>query len=101
MIAGAARRQDDALGLAQLLRIEVEAAEVGGALGIVEPAAQGVLQRFGLLVDLLEHVVLEDALVGVGGVPVDVLDRRLDADPLRSRIASRPASARTAGCPSR
>ena len=56
--------------------VEVQAAEVGGGVGVVEPAAQGVLQRLGLLVDLLEHVVLEDALVGVAGVPVDVVDAR-------------------------
>ena len=43
--------------------VEVQAAEVGGGVGVVEPAAQGVLQRLGLLVDLLEHVVLERALV--------------------------------------
>ena len=47
--------------------VEVQAAEVGGRVGVVEPAAHGVLERFGLLVDLLEHVVLEAALVGVAG----------------------------------
>ena len=65
VIAGAARRQDDALDLAQLLRVEVQAAEVGAAFVIVEPAAQGVLQRLGLLVDLLEHEVLEVAHIDV------------------------------------
>src|SRR5439155_5993477 len=45
VVAGAARRQDDPLGAAQLLRVEVEAAEVGGGVGVVEAAAQGVLQR--------------------------------------------------------
>ena len=54
--------------------VEVQAAEVGRGVGVVEPAAHGVLQRLGLLVDLLEHVVLEVALVGVAGVPVDGVD---------------------------
>ena len=55
--------------------VEVQAAEVGGGVGVVEPAAHGVLERLGLLVNLLEHVVLEVALVGVAGVPVDVRGR--------------------------
>ena len=76
VIAGAARGQDDALGAAELLRVEVQAAEVSGGVGVVEPAAQGVLQRFGLLVDLLEHVVIEDALVGVARRPSRSCGRR-------------------------
>ena len=82
VVAGAAGGQDDALGPAQLLRVEVQAAEVGGGVGLVEPAAQGVLQRLGLLVDLLEHVVLEDALVGVAGIPVELVNVGRHFDPL-------------------
>ena len=63
MIAGAAGGHDDAIDAAQLLGLEIEAAEVGAAIGVAEPAAHGVFQRLGLLVNLLEHVVLEIALV--------------------------------------
>ena len=45
--------------------VEVQAAEVGGGVGVVEPAAHRVGERLRLLVDLLEHVVREVALVGV------------------------------------
>ena len=70
VIAGAAGRQDDALDLAQLLRCRGSGRRSGRVrVGVVEPAAQGVLQRFGLLVNLLEHVVLEVALVGVARRP--------------------------------
>src|SRR5262249_38213583 len=78
VVAGAAGGEDEALGPPQLADVEVEAAEAGGAVGGVEPAAGGVLQRLGLLVDLLEHGVGEDAPGGVRGVPLDVADRGLD-----------------------
>ena len=42
---------------AELLRREVQAAELGRGRVAVEPAAHGVLDRLGLLEDLLEHVV--------------------------------------------
>ena len=54
----AAGRHHDALDRAQLLRREVQAAELGRGVVAIEPAAHGVLDRFGLLEDLLEHVVL-------------------------------------------
>ncbi len=54
--------------------IEIEAAQVSAAIDVVEPAAHGVFQRLGLLVNLLEHVVLEIALGGVAWIPVDLLD---------------------------
>ena len=79
VVAGAARRQDDALHLAQPARVDVEAAEVGGRVGLVEPAAQGVLDRLGLLVDLLEHVVFVDAPVRLGGLGFDRVQGRGDA----------------------
>ena len=63
VVARAARRHHDPLGLAQPLHVEVEAAEVGRAVGLVQPAAQGVLQRLGLFVDLLEHEMVEAARV--------------------------------------
>ncbi len=50
---------------AELLGVEVQAAEVRGGVALVEPAAQGVLEGLGLLVDLLEHVVLVSAEVDV------------------------------------
>ena len=61
VVARAAGGHDDAVDLAELLRREVQAAEVGGAVGLVEPAAHRRRERLGLLVDLLEHVVREVA----------------------------------------
>ena len=40
--------------------------------------AHGVFQNFGLLVNFLEHVVLEVAFFAVAGVPVDVVYRGVD-----------------------
>jgi hypothetical protein len=71
---------------------QVQAAEVGGGIGIVESASQGVLQRFGLLVDLLEHVVLEDPLVDVLRFPVDGLDRGFHDGP--ALVQDSPGSGR-------
>src|SRR5262249_28674426 len=39
-----------------------------------EPAAHGVLQRLRLLINLLQHEVRKRPLVGVTGVPVDLVD---------------------------
>ena len=41
----------------KLLRRKIQAAEHGRRFVAAEPAAHGVLQRFGLLEDFLEHVV--------------------------------------------
>ena len=59
---------------------EVQAAEVGGRVGVVEPAAHRVLERLRLLVDLLEHVVREVALVRVAVAQevADVVRRDID-----------------------
>ena len=50
------------------------------ASAVVEPAAHRVGDRLGLLVDLLEHVVREIALLGVGIAEefADVEDRDID-----------------------
>src|ERR1041385_3121290 len=42
MIAGPTRRQNDTFGAAELLSVEVESAEVGAGVGVVESAAEGV-----------------------------------------------------------
>ena len=63
VIAGAARRHDDAIRLTQPLHVEIEAAEMGRAVALFQSAAQGVLERFGLFVNLLEHEMLEAARV--------------------------------------
>ena len=39
--------------------VQVQAAEVGGGVVVVRAGRAGVLERLGLLVNLLEHVVLE------------------------------------------
>src|SRR5579883_144853 len=49
VVAGATRCQNDALGAAELLSIEVQAAEMSRGVGVVKPAAESVFQRFGLL----------------------------------------------------
>ena len=54
--------------------VEVQAAEVGGGVVVVEPAAHGVFERLGLLEDLLEHVVLEAALVGVARLKIQLVN---------------------------
>ena len=64
--------------MAQLLRPEIKATEVGAAIFITEPAPHGILDRFGLLVDLLEHEMLELALIGVARIPVDLMNTRID-----------------------
>ena len=56
---------------AELLRREVQAAELGRGRVEVEPAAHGVLDRLGLLEDLLEHVVGVAAQVDVAGLEVE------------------------------
>ena len=65
MVAGAARGHDDAVDLPQLLRAEVESAEVRGRVVGREPAAHRVGERLRLLVNLLQHVVREVALLRV------------------------------------
>ena len=50
-----------------------------GSVFVGKPAANGVFEGFGLLVDFLEHVVLEIALLRVAWVPVDLMNRGVDA----------------------
>ena len=59
---GAAAGDDDAAQRAELLRREVEAAELRRGGVAIEPAAHDVFDRLGLLEDLLEHEVVEAAL---------------------------------------
>src|SRR5712692_4306332 len=74
MITGTAGGQDESLGPAQLLRVEIESAEMGAGVGIVEPASHGVQERVGLLINLFEHVMLKFALVAVPDIPIDLVD---------------------------
>ncbi len=53
----AAGGEHDAVDRPQLLRREVQAAEHGGRLVAIEPAAHRVANGLGLLEDFLEHVV--------------------------------------------
>jgi len=70
---------DDAIELEELPVADVELWEGDVAL-IVEVTADGVADRLGILVDLLEHVVGVPALLGLGDIPVDPHDSRLDGD---------------------
>ena len=56
---GALCGEDDATGLNEFFREGVESAEHDLALVLVQSAFQAAAERFGLLVDLFEHVVLE------------------------------------------
>ena len=57
----------------QLLRREIQAAEHGRGFVAIEPAAHGVLQRLGLLEDLLEHVVRKAAQFDVAAADIQSL----------------------------
>ena len=77
VVRGAARDQDDAREPAQLLPGEVQIRqEAVPGLGR-DPAAEGIGDRAGLLVDLLEHEVAVPALLGHDRVPRDVRHRPL------------------------
>ena len=67
----AAGREDDVLGLRQLAQMVGDAAQHDLAALLVDPPAQAGAERFRLLEDLLEHVVLEAA-------QLDLLERELD-----------------------
>ena len=77
MVAGAAGGEDKAFGAAQLLAVDIEAAKVGAGVGIGEAAAHGVFHGLGLLVDLLEHVMVEVAAVAITHIPIDLLEQLL------------------------
>src|SRR6516165_1361240 len=72
VIAGTAGRKDEAVGPAKLLGVKVETAEVSAFIRSIQPAAHGVFQGLRLLIDLLEHVVFEGALVSIPWIPVDL-----------------------------
>ena len=79
VVAGAAGGEDEALGPAELLAVEIQAAEVRAGVLIGQPPAHGIFERLGLLVNLFEHVMFELALVGIACVPVDLLHAGFDA----------------------
>src|SRR6266404_5108751 len=79
MVAGAAGGQEEAIGLAELLAVNIEAAEVSAGITVGQPAAHGILQRLRLLVDLLQHVMRETALVDFAQFRVDLLDAGINA----------------------
>ena len=74
----AAGGHDDAIDGAELLRREVEAAEDRRGGVPVEPATHGILDRFRLLEDLLEHEVREAALGDVAGVKIQHVNAVVD-----------------------
>src|SRR5262245_59720616 len=78
MIARAAGGENQPFGTPKLLRVQIQTAEVRTRVIVDQAAAHSVFQRLGLLVDLLEHVVLEGALVGFASVEVDIFNTRFD-----------------------
>src|SRR5262249_36761734 len=79
VITGAASGEDEPVAAAQLSRADVEAAEMSRGVLVREPAAHGVFEGFGLLVNLFEHVVAEGALVGISGSRLDLMNGGVDA----------------------
>ena len=71
--ARAAGGEHDAVDRPQLLRREIQAAEHGGGLVAVEPAAHRGHDRFRLLEDFLEHVVRKAAQLDLRRVDVELL----------------------------
>ena len=87
MAGGAAGRDRDAVDREQLL---VGEAGVEHDLAALEPLADRLAQRVGLLVDLLEHERLVAALLGGGGVPRDRLGVALDGGAVEIEQLERP-----------
>ena len=66
----------------------------------VHPAGDGLAERFGLLVDLLEHEVLVAALLGGLGRPVDGRDRSFERAAPSTSVMVTPHGRRSATSPS-
>ena len=71
----AAAQEDDALDAEHLLGRHVEAAQARQPLFHHHSSAHRVANRFGLVEDLLQHEVLEAALLDFPQVPLDFLHR--------------------------
>ena len=80
METAAAGGDDDAVDLRHLARGEVEAGEDGVGGLEVQAAANGVFDGFRLLVNLLEHVVVEGTLAVRGDFPGNLRRLTLDRD---------------------
>ena len=76
------------LTAAKLLRREVQAAELGGGVLVVQAAAHRVFERFGLLEDLLEHVVRKAAQLDVGRFDRQVVDAGARCGPCSRCVTS-------------
>ncbi len=83
--ARAAGREHDPVHPPQILRIEVQAAELGRGLILIEAAPHSVFDGLRLLEDLLEHVMLEAAAVRVAEIFFEEINRRR----MRPRVAMR------------
>ena len=77
---GAAADEDDAVELRQIARRGAHAGEHGRTEIEIESAADGVAERVGLLVDFLEHEVVETALFRGGGIKGELGDLAGDRD---------------------
>ena len=78
--ARAATEDHDALGRAQLVVGEIQTAQLGDALVVDQAAAHAVADGLGLLVDLLQHEVIEAALFDLLEIPVDLVDLLVGRD---------------------
>src|SRR5207237_7371674 len=76
--ARAAGSENDPVDSAKLLRREIEAAEFGGGVGIVEPAPHRIFKSLRLLEDFLEHVVLKASQFYVALFDLQIVDEMVD-----------------------
>ncbi len=74
--ARAAGREHDPVHPPQILRIEVQAAELGRRFILIEAAPHGVFHGLRLLENLLEHVMFEAAAVRVAEIFFEEINRR-------------------------
>lgn len=87
---GAARAEHEAFDAAEFPGRAVEAAKVGGGAVRGKAAAHGVLEGDRLLENRLIHEVGVGAPVGVGDVPCDVVNGRVDRFLVKGRDAEIP-----------
>ena len=81
----AAREEDHALHFAEVGRGHLEAAEVAIAVVVDHATTESVPDRLGLLVDLLDHEVVEAALFDLLQIPGDFLHLLVDRLVLQGR----------------
>ncbi len=75
--ACSARGQHDAVDLSQMLRVDIQSAELGGRRVVVDPAPHAVFESFRLLEDFFQHVVIVAAQIEIVGNLIEYVYGRL------------------------